>query len=104
MWCTILFALLFVMEQHFSYNYLATERFSFNNFTAQQRSVLRNYENALCCLGRLKNQKEFLIECRREQVVPKSLCFEVNVSEYPFHPVHREVLNDRILNSRRQVD
>ena len=95
---------MFAMEHNFSYNYHATERFSFSNFTAQQRSVLRNYENALVCLGRLKNQKEFLIECLREQVVPKSLCFEVSVSESPFHPVHREVLNDRIINSRRQVD
>ena len=104
MWLSLVLIIWFVMEPYSSYSFQATGRFHFRDFTLQQRSALKSYERLLVRLGRLKNQKEFLIECRKEQVVPHSLNVRLMVVESPFPSAHKENLSDRILPSKRQVD
>ena len=74
------------MEPDSSYSFQATGKFHFREVISSPWEV--------------KKQKEFLIEYRKEQVVPHSLNVRSMVVESPFPSDHKEVLSDRILHSK----
>ena len=104
MWSFVLIFSCFAMETNFRFTNQTTGRIHFSNLSWRQRTALKNYECSLVHLGRLKNQREFLMECKKEQVVPKTLEVSLRNSESPFPATHREILADRILYSKRQVN
>ena len=68
------------------------------------KPVFRKYEKELNRLHRLKNQKHFLEECRKEQVLPKMYGFRRwTLQSDPFPLSHKIFLEERIDNTKNEI-
>ena len=67
--------------------------------------VFRHYEEALISVRKKKLQLQFLQDCLQEQVCPKSLLpFTLRQVAVPFPDVARIILQERILNVKREIE
>ena len=101
----LLLLAIFVSEEIIpSTMYAVGQEFNFRDLSAESRYHYRKFERSVIQLRRLKNQKRFLLGCKKEQVTPKSIEPKIILDFQPFHPVKRLILEDRINNCKQQIE
>ena len=77
--------------------------FHFNQLNNQAIYLYRRYESELVNFHRKKLQLQFLKKCLQEQVIPKTLDYNLKCDYNPFPEVKRLILQDSILNAREEI-
>ena len=86
------------------YNNAADRQFYFSNLPRQAKYHYRHYEKALCQTKTIKLRRQFLRDCRAEQVLPHSLKVELKCDHTPFHQTKKLLLDDRIMALKFDLD
>ena len=76
----------------------------FRFLSPEVKRVSRMYENSLEHFHRLKNQRNFLTNCSKEHVIPRSLEVPVKMTETAFHPINQYILADRIKSIKQEIN
>ena len=74
----------------------ADRNFKFSQISRAANYQYRHFEKSICQIHYIKVRKEFLNECKLEQVLPQSLKIDLKADFSPFHDVKRAILDDRI--------
>ena len=78
--------------------------FNFSNFNLEQKKGFRYFQNALTKFHIKKSQKNFLSNCLKEQVTPRTLRFTARNPEGPFSTIEKNIIEDRIGSCRQEIE
>ena len=67
----------------------ADRNFKFSQISRAANYQYRHFEKSICQIHYIKVRKEFLNECKLEQVLPQSLKIDLKADFSPFHDVKR---------------
>ena len=74
----------------------AMPNFQISKLSKKAKYYYRQYDRALCRSQRLQQQRIFLRECLKEQLIPKSMNITLKWDFTPFHDVKKHIILDRI--------
>ena len=84
--------------------YSAGRNFSFRHLSITAKSHYRAFERAVCVVENTKERNSFLINCREEQVIPRTIHVPLRRDFHAFHPVKRAIIFDRIESAKSELN
>ena len=78
------------------HNNTAGRNFRFSSLPRDVTRRYKMYESSLVKVSKLKNHKEFMLQCIQEQVIPRNLDVGLVCDNSPFNLANKIKLQDRV--------